>query len=317
MTSMRHVALIGGPESGKTTYVARLWLQLEEDLPDASLRRRGILDSFEDVNALMEPLLGGTYPQRTKAERHALRVPLTFVGERGEEPVELFVPDYNGEEVEWLFKYRGERWTEEWERQAGATGIMIFVRPTLLKDLPELTRGHVPVGGSDDTEPQDLFDTPRVEAEDPPQRYPDPESAVHVPTSVNLVEVLQFVREAKGLNIGERPKPGTLRVAVVISCWDVIADKAKTGPYGYVQQRLALLDDVLWSNFHPEDIRMFGLSSTGGDLRDKKFAEQYEPERSGYVVVQDRPDAHPRQVDDVALPVAWLIGGDHVPGLVA
>lgn len=308
--SERRIAFLGGRASGKTTYMARLWLQIDEAGPSAPLRRRGMLNSYAAVNALAQPLLSGRYPDRTTSQQeNALQVPLILHSAQKEEPFTLLIPDYDGEDVKKLYETRGLAWTAEWERQKDATGLALFVRPdgAFLRELPVLHPPRI-----QDDSPQAEFDTPRIGGHQNPQRNPRPSDEVKIPTALNLIELLQFLRQARGLHIGECPPAGSLRIAVIFSCWDqVIREKGEDySLWNLLHGRLALLEDFLYSNFGESDWRLFGLSATGRNLKDSPANDGYIAEESGFVILQDRSDSPIVKHSEIELPLLWLLEGD-------
>ena len=87
--------------------------------------------------------------------------------------------------------------------------------------------------------------------------------AVLLPYGLELIELLQFIREARGLAAGERPPPGALRVALCLTAWDEVqAVWRERGPQALVRRAAPLLCDFLWSNFAAADVFTFGLSAT-------------------------------------------------------
>ncbi|MBK7759366.1 MAG: hypothetical protein IPI35_23825 [Deltaproteobacteria bacterium] len=85
-----------------------------------------------------------------------------------------------------------------------------------------------------------------------------------MPTTLALIELLQLLRAQRGVATGVRRDHGP-RVAVVVIAWDAV-DGYRT-PNEWLAQNAPILEDYLWSNFAPEDVMRFGLSSTGVDLR--------------------------------------------------
>src|SRR5262249_37829005 len=147
-------------------------------------------------------------------------------------------------------------------------------------------------------DPRAFFDEaflPR-DVEEPAPRM-DPNERVHPPTSVALVEVLQFLRHERGLQMGAHPDPERFRIAVAVRCWDAVRrDWRERGPAPFVRAHFPLLHDFLLANFHGDGVRFFGISSTGGDLKDEAFRKQYEqadPERMGELVYHPTPEGSP------------------------
>ena len=61
------------------------------------------------------------------------------------------------------------------------------------------------------------------------------------------------------------------------------------------------------------DIACFGLSSTGGDLRDERYKERYLGDMHGFVEWADLTGrVHNHR--NIALPIAWVLSGDRALG---
>ena len=316
--SKRTLALLGGPESGKTTYLGALVDALETDKL-RGLERIHLPHDTRPLERLTEPLLDGRYPQRTKGERFSLDLALRY-RQRGEAALDfsLGVGDYDGEEVERLFKDRIEGWSAEWRARAEASALLLILRPDAIVPLPLLQRRARPEPpprarrapfGSD---PATVFGPGLAAEEVPTRRRVAPEEPIRIPipTVLALIELLQFIRHARGLAPGERPAPGGLRVAVMFSAWDALNSSWRTrSPADYLSQHMSLLVDFLWSSFHASDVMHFGLSTTGGDLHDERHRARYLEDPGGFVVWSDATGEVLRS-PDLALPIRWALFGD-------
>lgn len=316
--SARSIALLGGPDSGKSTYLGALADALESGHFDKFKLARLPSDA-RVLERLTEPLLDGQYPQRTKGERFSLDLPLHYHGPDAA-PLEfsLNVGDYDGEEIERLFKNRIDGWSAEWRARAEATALLLILRPDAIVPLPLLgrpsraeqpARAPRPRYGSD---PTTVFG-PGLAAEEIPKRRPaepDEPLRIPIPTVLLLIELLQFIRHARGLAPGERPAPGRFRVALLFSAWDAVDAAWQTRrPADYAVEHVPLLVDFLWSNFQPGDVLHFGLSATAGDLRDERHRERYLEEPRGFVTWGDAT-GRVQTSADLALPIRWALFGD-------
>ena len=320
--SARRLALLGGPESGKTTYLGALIDALESGALGTLTLAQTSTDT-RPLERLTEPLLDGHYPQRTKGERFSFELALRYTSPEGEvDEVALGVGDYDGEEVERLFRDRVEGWSPEWRDRAKSSALLIFMRPSGIVPLPVLQRAPKVEAPSKQrrphfgSEPSTLFEPGLAAEEVPPRRAADPNEPIRIPipTVLSLIELLQFIRKARGLVPGERPQPDQLRIAVVLSAWDAVeAAWHGRSPADYASQHVHLLVDFLWSNFHAHDVMYFGLSSTGGDLRDERHRERYrerDPAKAGGFVTWSDVSGQVQRSDDLALPIRWALFGD-------
>jgi len=338
MSTPRSLALLGGPSTGKSTYLGALVdaLQMKKF---AHLEQEGLPQDARGLQRFAEPLLSGTYPQRTASgERLELVAELRTTGD-------FFPPlsftlragDYAGEEVERLFRDRIHGWIPEWQQRAQASGFLLLVRPgkltqpphappaTALDDqdrwrhLRQETAASAPEPSPRDaptapTNADAFFGPLHLEEVPPPPRVP-PSAPVTVPTSLAIIELLQFIRHVRKLVPGERPQADErFRIALIVSTWDSVdAAWRKAGPAAYLTHHLPLLEDYLWSNFAQDDVFRFGLSATGGDLHNPDYSSHYLDDPSGFVEWQEaRGSIQHRK--DIGLPLYWLLFGDRALG---
>lgn len=337
----RTIAVLGGPESGKSTYLGAVVSALEDgQTPGLALDRLS-----EDIRAweqLSEPLLEGAYPQRTKAERHQLELPLELVplpqGAAGTSlvneptPLALHMGDYDGEEVERLFRDRTRGWSDEWRTRAMADGLLLLLRPPALRPIRQQPMRPAPSEAEqwqwlagrarpdDDTTalsaaastpgPQNYFGPGLVDEEVPTPPPAQPDDPVVIPTVLAIIELLQFIRHVRDLAPGERPRHGSFRIALLVAAWDAVdQDWHSRGAAAYLGEHLPLLEDFLWSNFHEADVFRFGLSSTGGDLNDPAYRERYGKHPGGFVTWTNARGQQVRS-RNLATPLQWALFGD-------
>lgn len=320
--STRRLALLGGPESGKTTYLGTLIDALENGALKGLELARTSTDT-RPLERLSEPLQDGRYPQRTKGERFSLELALRYTPPEGKpSEVTLDVGDYDGEEVERLFRDRVGGWSAEWRARASSSALLIVMRPDVIVPLPVLQRPArvepptKPPRARFGSEPSTLFEPGLAPNEVPPRRAAASDEPIRIPiaTVLSLIELLQFIRKARGLVPGERPPVDQLRIAVVLSAWDAVDPTWQArSPADYASQHVHLLVDFLWSNFHAHDVMYFGLSATGGDLGDASHRSRYlerESDHSGGFVRWGDASGRVQRSEDLALPIRWALFGD-------
>lgn len=308
--SPRSISFIGVRSSGKTTALAAILEQLNRG--EGALRFDGAIPDRRLVDRLTDPLLEGEYPPRTsyqgQGEDQRLKLPLR----RGAERFVLETGDYAGEELKRIFALR--EWSAHWAARSAATGLLLALRvnergqPTIPRALPAPPRDV------------DAPFTPALVGEElgAPVEVAPPaaDTPVEVPDTLSLIEVVQCLRHARGLAIGERPPKDSLRVGVLLTAWDAVgAAWAERDPAHFLAERLPLLNDVLCANFRPEQVRAFGFSATGGDLNNPEHSRRYvgadAGEDKGFVRWWGGPDALRRSAD-LSLPIAWVLEGDRV-----
>lgn len=301
------IAFLGLPKSGKTTWLGRLWLAIDRpSLDQVQLLQKSGQPDLDALNALADPFIDAKYPAPTSFHNPPrIRTPLKWTGRRDEPFFDVVIADYSGEEVKAIHKERDPAWSTAWEERAQAASVAIFIRPEhhirptstrLVKErmLSSLEQAGRAASRLTDSEGGNL------------------DGWLVVPTAVAIVELLQFFRFLRGWAPGWTPDPEQFRVAVLLSCWDAVPENQRAGgPAGYMRDYLGLLDDFLSTNFKPEGVRAFGVSSTGGDLTEPGFKDTYlqkYPEDWGSV--SWNAPSGVRESVDLALPLAWLLVGE-------
>lgn len=336
------LAVAGLPASGKTTYLGRLWIAVDEG--KGRLRAPRLPGRLGPLQRLSDPLLEGRYPDRTAiGTAGRFRAPLVWEGREGPRPVELDIADHPGEELVDIFRRGAGSWSEGWQRRASeAAGVLLFVRTDRFQPA---VSDRVSLPGPEGREralwddlrgraapierrpiPAEVLDAERLLGPEmipegkglESHRSPPLDTAAHPPTTVALVELLQLVKAARDLPLG-RPSDRDVRLAVVLSCWDAVpVEWQQRGPDAVQRELLPMLDDFLACNWAHGRARVFGLSSTGFDLRDQLGRSKYlEGEAKTMGSVCFRPPSGGQLVPspDITLPVGWLIEGDEALGV--
>jgi hypothetical protein len=101
------------------------------------------------------------------------------------------------------------------------------------------------------------------------------------------------------------------RVGVVISCWDCLPQEDQiASPEQYLRDNLPLFWQFLKARESEMDVRIFGLSSTSGDLGDSTFKDQFlrRPHEFGFVLSVGEDGVVTRS-NDLAEPIRWALEG--------
>ena len=282
------IVLVGGPDTGKTNFIGRLWLALQNG--ESSLRLGGTPDEIKYVEDAVGHLHGGRFAPRTDknvaAEQSSITIPLAGPeAGQGDERLQLVVPDISGE----IWKTAVE--TKELSRKRmaqleDAVGAVVFVR--VLSAL--------------NVSPPDWVNSAEL------MQLQEDVDAGEMPTQVMLCEFVRFLElKLRAGNSSRKP-----RVAVVVTAWDLLdPERAAEGPRAYLEREYPLfagrLDDV--SRF---EVGIFSMSILGGDPEaDEGFRARLLDEglgSAGYVRYYSGKEI--RETADVGLPVAWAIEED-------
>jgi hypothetical protein len=279
-----NLLFIGLPGSGKTTFLAALWHVLTDRSSATTLKLTKLSGDRNYLN------------QITKEWRECLQVPRTNL--QSEQVVvlhldgndfgsfDLSIPDLAGEAFkQQLTDRRISRHHDAFVQSA--TGVMLFLHPDVKKGTPlTLARqleAALPSGQKGDTC-----------AANTGQNAWSPELLPH---QAMLVELLQFLLERTQRK---------LRVAVVVSAWDLVESIGKT-PHALISRELPLLQQFLEANDDLLEHAIFGVSAQGGDITvasEKQSLLELDDALKRIKVQQDHDTGQ-----DITKPIAWLLGG--------
>ncbi|WP_437652645.1 TRAFAC clade GTPase domain-containing protein [Sorangium sp. So ce1182] len=277
-----HLLFVGLPGSGKTTFLAALWHVLDDQSSTTSLKLTRLSGDRTYLNRIAEAWRSCSPIGRTTLQTEEV-VSLHLEGD-GFGAFELAVPDLSGEAFELqLTERRISARYDELVQQA--TGVILFVHPDVQKGTP-LTQAlqlEASISGAA-AQPSPSADGNAGTVV--------PWSVEKVPTQVKLVELLQFLLERA---------PRKVRVAVVISAWDLVE---KFGvPHDFVSREMPLLRQFLDSNNDVLENAIFGVSAQGGTIPDDKFTLLSIDALERIKVYQGDILNH-----DITKPIVWLLG---------
>lgn len=293
--SATEIILVGGPDSGKTNYLARVWESIRSKTGALiAARPPGEITYVEEA---LEHLLKGEFAPRS--DKNVVQSTRTFsisvqrAGRSDLQTADIVVPDVTGEL--WKKAIESYELPQTWMASLqNASGALLFVR--VGSDQNGLALDWVTCSA--------LLKLPLpADAADADVLAPEKSGGARIPTQVALCELLRFLEFGlKRSQNGSRP-----RVSVVITAWDLLnADASAKGPRAYLESEYPMfagrLDDI-----HTLDIRVFGVSVVSGDFVDPEFKAAFFNKNlrdSGYVVVDDNPGA---TIPDLTLPIEWVM----------
>ncbi|WP_349976463.1 hypothetical protein [Pseudomonas sp. WHRI 8519] len=278
----RTIVLVGGPDSGKTNYMARLWASISDGkgAMGAPSKRTNIKYVEDAVNYLH----GGRFAPRTDTNLEAGQGALTIAIKRDNEAetANLVIPDVSGEI--WKAAVETGEFPLEWmELLESAEGALLFVRVRSDQNITPL----------DWVNSAQLMELIGQEFEG-------------YPTQVMLCELTRFLEE-KLLRSSTGKVP---RIAVVVTAWDLLDQQlAKAGPRAYLAREYPMFIGKL-DHLEGIEVALFGMSIVGGDLgADAAFREQFlesEFESTGFVVSEGSVALETS--NDLTSPILWAAG---------
>jgi hypothetical protein len=282
------IILIGGPDSGKTNYLGRLWEALRSR--EGILQAPGVPTEVKYVEDALAHLLQGRFAPRsdkTLEEGQSFAVPVVVSANPGADRFQIVVPDVVGEL--WKRAVETGELPAQWMNDlASASGALLFVR----------------IGSDQNKEPLDWVTAAKLLRMEGAEPQTDDSQKREIPTQVSLCELLRFMEHSLGTANGKtRP-----RVAVLVTAWDCLdAERRAAGPTAYLTAEYPLLAGRL-KDVSKFDVRVFGVSVVGGDFLDENFKQEFFKKNlksSGYVVEETEGRVDTKQ--DLTLPVAWVV----------
>ena len=276
------IMLIGGPDSGKTNYLARLWKALQ----GGSSRLKSVdAPEIKYVEDALAHLLQGSFAPRSEKNIEESRRDFTVMIATQDDAkrVKVVVPDVTGEL--WKDAVSSSALPSEWMKQLKeSSGALLFVR----------IHSELNVSPLDWVTARDLLK----------MDWAQPHQEESIPTQVVLCELLRFLQ----LTLRRRTDGGLPRVAILVTAWDRLDAAAKeSGPSAYIESEYPLFAGKL-KDVTTLEVKVFGVSVVGGDLgADPEFRQKFfeaDLDAAGYVV--EEVDGVVREEHDLTLPIAWL-----------
>jgi hypothetical protein len=279
-----NLLFVGLPQSGKTTYLAALWHVLDDQSSSTKLKLKQLSGDRTYLNLIAEAWRRYRPVPRTTPQTADTTVALHLEGD-GFGEFTLTVPDLGGEAFEQQIEHR-KMSSAHAALFREADGVLLFVDPNVKKgtQISDLNQIAASIGGA----------TEAANGTNDQAAAPVPWKVELLPDQAKLVELLQFLIEMADKR---------LRVAVVVSAWDLVADLGQT-PREYASGRLPLLRQFLDANDDFVDHAVFGISAQGGALPAEKSKLQALDSLKRIRVCHESENDH-----DITKPLAWLLGG--------
>lgn len=276
------VVVLGGPDSGKTNYIARLWPALGEKKGELVMAVQP--SDIEFVLEAADHLFQGQFIQRSEQTEDRRDFEVTVAPRVGGDQTKIVIPDISGE-LWWRAVIDLDVPPDLMEELRGATGALLFLREGSDQNVQPLdwvtSRKHLAKTG--DVEDKGL------------------------PTQVMLCELIRFLE----MTLAARPDSRRPRLAVVVSAWDLVGiDVFERGPEAYLEKEYPMLAGRL-DDLEALEVQVFGLSVVGGDLGQEDFRTAFLEkglDGHGWVAIYNADAGKWIKDPDVTKPVAWAIG---------
>ena len=286
-----NIVLIGGPDSGKTNFLARLWEALRSG--EGVLVAPEIPSNIQYVEDSLAHLLQGEFAPRSDKSFNehgpSFSIPVVSAKTTDANPVQIVVPDVSGE----LWKEAVETYElpAHWmEKLREAFGALLFIR----------------IGSKLNNDPLDWVATAKLLNMKILQIEENADNSLEIPTAVQLCELLRFLEN----DLADKKRLFKPRVAVLVTAWDRLdKERAKLGPMAYLAKEYPLLAGRL-ADMSKLNVKVFGMSIVGGDFTDNEFKQKFFDcalNQLGYVVHET--EGHVQTEHDVTIPISWVLEG--------
>lgn len=277
----RSIILLGGPDSGKTNYIGRLWRAL--DVGTGALHAAEQPDDINFVLEVADHLFQGGFAPRSEHSDARRDFEVVVAAKRDGPRSRVVVPDISG---------------ELWRKAV----IECEIAPDWMNELRQADAAllFVRVDSDQDVRPLDWVTSRNM------MEKLGAEEDQGLPTQVMLCELIRFLEGS----LAKREDGGLPRLSVVVTAWDrVDADTFEHGPVAYLEREYPLVAGRL-ADLEYLEVQIFGLSVVGGDLKHdpdyrKAFLEAGLDDQ-GWVAVRDGDRW--RKNSDLTLPIAWAVG---------
>ena len=284
MSNPANLLFIGLPGSGKTTFLAALWHVLSDRSSTTALKLTKLSGDRTYLNQITKEWRECSQVPRTNLQTEQVVV-LHLDGE-GFGTFDLSIPDLAGEAFkQQLTDRRISRHHDAFMQEA--TGVMLFLHPDVQKgtQLTAARQLEATIMGSQ-----------KAEASSSSSSVPRAWSPEMLPHQAKLVELLQFLLERTQRK---------LRVAVVVSAWDLVESLGKA-PHAFISRELPLLQQFLEANDELLEHAVFGVSAQGGDITVASEKQSLLELDDALKRIKVRQDEETGQ--DITKPIAWLLG---------
>ncbi|QSR23860.1 ABC transporter ATP-binding protein [Hyphomonas sp. KY3] len=292
------VAVCGLPGSGKTTYLAALWHQIESGEIDTQFKRGAYRSEYGYINSLRNVWLEGREQVRT-AQGSPNNVKLDLIGREGEN-IALNFPDHSGEVFSSIWADRECDQTLLDTLQT-CSGLIAFVnvnnfrKPIKLARLIEQARSLEELQGNSEALPESGQNVAHN------QEVWSPSNSPH---QVMITDILQCISSA--------PISAPIqKVAIFLSAWDLVSDQG-VSPEQFLTQNMPLLSEYLGGGESGWDYQVYGLSAQGGKYRSHDSEDPLSPQLEELMKLP-KPSERVRLIlgkddmKDLSSPLEWLL----------
>ncbi len=256
----KQLLIIGKPNSSKTTFVSQFYTRLRSKKSSFTLYKA--VGNISAINEACDLLANGEETKTTPVDKNVgLLLPIQF----GEKKVDLYCPDYGGEQINNIINNHevDKKWSDSIKE---SDNWILFIRLSNLKTSFDLSNKTI--------SPENLENNCVQE-----KKYAISDQSA-------FIELLQILLHVKKHNY--HFKISNIKLTVVLTCWDEL--ETEDLPRSKFLECLPLLLNFIESNWELNKINIIGLSAQGFNLSIKENQEKYRIEGSenfGYIINSD------------------------------
>lgn len=279
----KSIILVGGPDSGKSNYLARLWLAFQSK--KFELISSTTPGDVRYVESIAEHLLQGGFVPRTEPEEKNRDFQISVNTKDNSISANIIVPDILG---------------EIWDKAVSTLEIPEKWLTTLRKSTSAVL--FVRIQSENNVEPLNW-----VTSQELLKSGLGKENEQAIPTQIVLMELLRFIDENINRKIVKKPK-----VAVIVTAWDLLyKDEAALGPRKYLENEFPMFAGKL-EDIDTLDIKIYGSSIVGGDFLIPEFYDSFFDKNiheTGYIAYLENGEKT-EETNDITTPINWLLSQD-------
>lgn len=270
---------MGGPDSGKSNFLARLWLAIQSKKAD--LFYSELPEDLQYIEDISSHLLQGKFAPRTDSQEKN-RLFSVSVESKKALVANIIVPDMHGEI--WDKAVASYDVPKKWmDALSNSFAAVLFLRIRSESNIQPLdwvnSRQLINLGLGEERNSQ-------------------------ISTQVSLLELLRFIDQTIKREDSIKPK-----VALILTAWDLLnEEESKAGPEKYLKNEFPLLAGRI-SDIDSLEVKVFGCSIVGGDLGENNFMEAFLEKKihdQGYIVyTTETGDLDIRA--DITKPIDWIL----------
>lgn len=303
--------MLGLPNAGKTAFLAAFMYYLEAEIDNKNLTQYQLSPDSNYLAYILKEWLEGRVPERTQIISNKLKnkdIDIYLKDTATSLKTTLHIPDFHGEIFENQFADHLVD-IEYIDQCTDVNGILLFIHPEKIKEpllIEDVNSANQLANLIDEGFEEEVKTIEDNDPESPKQIADDHDDSEEIskfkvedtPTQMVLSDLILSHLEL----LSSRP----LRIAVIVSAWDVVeSESIQISPTKWLQITLPLLYQFLVTNDQEIIFKCFGISAQGGNVKDPKIRAELiaNPEPATRIYVREGEEKH----SNIASPIEWLL----------